>query len=89
MLKSGLNYNCKKCIILKEVSKLKELFFIVNESLDGGYEAQAVGHSIFTQCDDYADLPNVLRDAVKCHFDFAEMPTAIHIQFTKHEVIAV
>ena len=46
-----------------------EIIFTVVESLDGGYEAQAIGHSIYTQCDDYKDLPSVLRDAVKCHFD--------------------
>jgi len=34
------------------------------------------------QCDDYANLPNVLRDAVKCHFDSAEMPTVAQI-YTK------
>ncbi|MCL2225439.1 MAG: 2-oxoisovalerate dehydrogenase [Defluviitaleaceae bacterium] len=46
-----------------------EIIFVVTESLDGGYEAKAVGHSIFTQCDNYAELSETLRDSVKCHFD--------------------
>ncbi len=35
---------------------MNELIFIVEESLDGGYEARSVGASIFTQGDDISDL---------------------------------
>jgi len=66
-----------------------EIIFIVNDSLDGGYEAKAVGHSIYTQCDDYAGLQETLRDAVKCHFDDDKMPSLIRIHFVREEVIAV
>lgn len=68
---------------------VNEIIFIVTESLDGGYEANAVGHYIFTQCDEYDDLSEVLSDAVKCHFDEDEMPTLIRIHLVKDEVIAV
>ena len=68
---------------------LKEIIFIASESLDGGYEAQAVGYSIFTQSDSYEGLPEILRDAVKCHFDENEMPAIIRIQLVKSEVVAV
>ena len=67
----------------------KEIIFTVNESLDGGYEAQAVGHAIFTECDEYSELADVLREAVKCHFDEDEMPSLIRIHFVRDEVIAV
>ena len=66
-----------------------EIIFTVVESLDGGYEAQAIGHSIYTQCDEYRELPNTLRDAVKCHFDPSELPSLIRIHLVKDEVIAV
>ncbi|MCL1786828.1 MAG: 2-oxoisovalerate dehydrogenase [Defluviitaleaceae bacterium] len=68
---------------------VNEIIFTITESLDGGYEAQAIGHPIFTQSDTYAELPEVLRDAVKCHFDEGEAPALIHIHFVRHEVIAV
>ena len=68
---------------------LNEIIFTVVESLDGGYEAHAVGHSIYTQCDEYYELPETLRDAVKCHFDEDKMPSLIRIHFIKDEVIAV
>jgi hypothetical protein len=48
---------------------VNEIIFSVTESLDGGYEAKAVGYSIYTQCDEYKELSETLRDAVKCHFD--------------------
>jgi len=66
-----------------------EIIFTVVESLDGGYEAQAVGHSIYTQCDEYRELSGILRDAVKCHFDPTELPSLIRIHLVKDEVIAV
>ena len=59
---------------------IKEIIFTVAESLDGGYEAKAVGHSIYTQCDKYSELSAVLRDAVKCHFNAEDLPSLIRIQ---------
>ena len=58
---------------------MSELIFVVTESFDGGYEAKAVGYSIYTQCDNYDELPAVLRDAAKCHFDENELPSLIRI----------
>ena len=66
-----------------------EIIFTVVESLDGGFEAQAVGHSIYTQCDEYRELPALLRDAVKCHFDPVELPSMIRIHLVKDELLAV
>jgi len=58
---------------------INEIIFTVTESLDGGYEAKAVGHSIYTQCDEYNELPALLRDAVKCHFNKDELPALIKL----------
>ena len=71
------------------VVSMSELIFVVTESFDGGYEAKAVGHSIYTQCDNYDELPEILRDAVKCHFDENELPSLIRIHMVKDEVIAI
>ena len=54
-----------------------EIVFQVRESPEGGYEARAVGYSIFTQGDDWDDLIYMTRDAVLCHFDDGEAPPAI------------
>jgi hypothetical protein len=68
---------------------MKEIIFTVTESLDGGYEASAVGHSIYTQCENYSDLRGVLCDAVRCHFEQEQMPALVRIHFVKDEVVAV
>ena len=68
---------------------LNEVIFTVTESLDGGYEANAVGYSIYTQCEEYSELFDTLRDAVKCHFEEHQMPSLIRIHMVKDEVIAV
>ena len=66
-----------------------EIVFQVWESPEGGYEARAVGHSIFTEADDWEHLKFMLRDAVLCHFDDGEAPQSIRIHMVQAEVIEV
>ena len=49
-----------------------EILFHVRESPEGGYEARAVGHSIFTEADSWEHLREMMRDAVLCHFEEGE-----------------
>lgn len=65
-----------------------EIIFIVEESLDGGYEAHALGNSIFTEADNLDDLKRNIKEAVACHFDEGEMPKIIRLHYIKEEVIA-
>ena len=46
----------------------REIIFEVTEAAEGGFNARALGHSIFTQGDDRADLKEMVKDAVLCHF---------------------
>jgi hypothetical protein len=48
---------------------LDEIIFLVQEAPEGGYTAQAVGHSIFTEADTWDELKEAVQDAVRCHFD--------------------
>ena len=66
-----------------------EIIFEVTESDEGGFEARALGHSIFTQGEDWNDLKEMARDAVLCHFDEAEAPTVIKLHLIREEAIAV
>ena len=45
-----------------------EIIFEVTEAVEGGFDARALGYSIFTQGDDWADLKAMVKDAVACHF---------------------
>ena len=53
---------------------MEEIIFIVEESEEGGYEARALGHSIYTQAEDLESLKEAVRDAVRCHFEEEERP---------------
>jgi hypothetical protein len=56
-----------------------EIIFSVQESPEGGYEARALGFSIFTQADSLDELKTVIRDAVSCHFDASDKPSVIRL----------
>jgi len=66
---------------------MNEIIFLIEESPEGGYEAKALGHSIFTEADSMDELKVMIKDAVKCHFEIAEMPKMIRLHFVKEEVI--
>ncbi len=67
----------------------KEIIFLVEESFEGGYEARALGHSIFTQADNFEELKAMVQDAVACHFEPSEKPLMIRLHLVKDEVLAV
>jgi predicted alpha/beta hydrolase len=51
-----------------------EIVFSVVKSPQGGYEAQALGHSIRSQAESMKELHSALRDAVSCHFGEGARP---------------
>ncbi len=68
---------------------MNEIIFSVKQCDDGAYEAVALGHSIYTECDSYDELHDTLRDAVRCHFDEDQRPAIIHAHIVKDEIIKV
>jgi hypothetical protein len=64
-----------------------EIIFEVEESPEGVLEARALGHSIFTQADTLAELRDMVRDAVRYHFDPESAPRMIRLHMVKDEVI--
>lgn len=70
-------------------SKTNHVHFIVNESPEGGFEARAVNHSIFTQGENEIEIRANIREAVECHFDDDEMPQVIHLHFSKEELLVL
>lgn len=65
-----------------------EIIFLVAESPDGGFEARALGESIFTQAETIEELREHVRDAVRCHFDETERPQLIRLHLVRDEIIA-
>jgi len=46
-----------------------EIIFLYEKSPEGGFEARAVGHDIFTQADSLDELKSEIADAIRCNFD--------------------
>jgi predicted RNase H-like HicB family nuclease len=66
-----------------------EIIFEVVESPEGGYEAHALGESIFTEGETMEELRKNVREAVRCHFDRAEdRPALIRLHMVKDEVLS-
>ena len=63
--------------------KNKEIIFLIEESLDGGFEAKAVGFPIFTEGESEDEVRQNILEAVRCHFDENEMPAFIKYKISK------
>ncbi len=56
-----------------------EIIFAVEEAPEGGYTASALGESIFTEADTLDELREMVRDAVRTHFEEADRPEMIRL----------
>lgn len=67
---------------------MNEIIFLVQEALEGGYEAKALSDSIYTEADTLDELKKMLRDAVACHFEEDQRPSIIRLHYVREETIA-
>ncbi len=67
---------------------MNEIIFLVEEDVENGYNAKALGESIFTQGADLDELRSNIRDAVGCHFEPDAKPKVIRLHFVTEEVLA-
>jgi hypothetical protein len=65
-----------------------EIIFLVEEDPEGGYNARAIGESIFTQADTLPELRQFIRDSVNCHYEDVDRPRLIRLHIVRDEVIA-
>jgi hypothetical protein len=66
-----------------------EIIFLVEQAPEGGYTAQALNESIFTEADDLEALKIMVKDAVSFHFDTSEQrPKIIRLHIVRDEVFA-
>jgi hypothetical protein len=68
---------------------MSEIVFEVSQDSDGGFTAEALGESIFTQADNWDGLKaNVLEAVQGFYFDSAP-PASIRLRLVRDEVLAV
>ena len=67
---------------------MNEIVFVVEQALEGGLTARALGESIFTEADTEAELRLAVQGAVHCHFDEGKSPRVIRLHFIREELLA-
>ena len=68
---------------------MNEIIFLVELDPEGGYTAQALGHSIFAEADTWDRLRTAVQDAVKCHFEEEEQPAMVRLHVVHDVVVPV
>ncbi len=67
---------------------MNEIIFVIEEDIEGGFIAKALGYSIFTQGDSVGELKENIKEAVALHFeDQSEKPKIIRLHYIKEELI--
>jgi len=51
---------------------MKEIMFLIEDDPEGGYNAQALRYSIFTEGETVEEIKENIMDALRCHFDNAQ-----------------
>jgi hypothetical protein len=75
-------------VLITEVPKVSEIIFLVEEADEGGFTAQAVKESIFTEGDSLDELRRNVREAVECHFDDGQAPSIIRLHIVREEILS-
>lgn len=68
---------------------MKEIVFEVTQEPDGGFVAECLTESIFTQADDWEELRKNVKEAVAAfYFDRPERPSSIRLHLVRDEILA-
>jgi hypothetical protein len=68
---------------------MNEIVFEVTEDAEGGFTAEAIGESIFTQADTWDELRTNAREAVQAFYFDSVPPRSIRLRLVRDEVMAV
>jgi len=64
------------------------IFEVVEDELDGGYSATALGFGIHTQGESIEELRQNVREAMECYVDETmDRPNLIRLHFVRDEVL--
>lgn len=67
---------------------MNELVFEVTQEADGGFVAEALGESIFTQADTWEELRVNVREAVAAFYFDQPAPALLRLHLARDEVLA-
>jgi hypothetical protein len=68
---------------------MSEVVFEISQDSDGGFTAEALGESIFTEADSWDELRANVREAVQAFYFDSAPPASIRLRLVRDEVLAV
>lgn len=73
----------------RRAAGMRDIVFEVLQESDGGFTAEAIGESIFTQADNWDELRANVREAVQAYYFDSAPPDSIRLRLVRDEVLAV
>lgn len=67
---------------------MNEIIFEVTQEADGGYVAECLTETIFTQADSWEQLREEVQDAVSGYYFDRQKPERIRLHLVRDEVLA-
>jgi predicted RNase H-like HicB family nuclease len=68
---------------------MNEIIFLIEDDPEGGYNAQALGYSIFTEGETVEEIKENIADALSCYFNKLEdIPKICRFRDDKYESIS-
>jgi len=67
---------------------MNELVFEIMQEADGGFVAEALGESIFTEADTWDELRTNVREAVAAFYFDRPAPSRVRLHLVRDEVLA-
>jgi len=65
-----------------------EIIFLVEEDIEGGYTARALGFPVFTEGETIEEIKENVKDALRCHFEKVEdIPPLIRLHIVREELV--
>jgi hypothetical protein len=68
---------------------MNEIIFLVEDAVEGGYLAKALGEPIFTEAETMDQLKENIRESVRCHYEDGNNPQIIRLHYVKDELISL
>jgi hypothetical protein len=66
---------------------MNELVFEVTQEADGGFVAEALGESIFTEADSWDELRAKVREAVAAYYFDRPAPARVRLHLVRDEIL--
>lgn len=68
---------------------MNEIVFEVNQEADGGFTAECLTESIFTEADTWEELRTNVREAVEAFYFDQPKPKSVRLHLVRDEMLAL